>query len=392
MPSAHAVLSPSAAARWIACPASVRASAHTVSTTSKYAEEGTCAHARAEIEARHVFGETTAEEYTRALARWRKAWSRKIGLTPEQDAEMATHAEAYVALIQARVDEVPNSSPRFEQRMPTGIPSCWGTADTVVVSPTHVEVVDFKYGMGVKVAAHENPQLMLYGVAALETFGDILGETEWVRCTVFQPRIDHVESYTLDASDLRLWRDGVIPIAELALNGEEAPFNPGTEQCRWCPIAGECRAQLEWATHLDFGTSPDLLSPHELGEALSMVQGIKDWLNALDALALDKLYTKGEQVPGWKVVRSGGRRSITNGDAAIADLVNAGLPLSDVSVRRIKGIGDLEKLLGQERFAKLMGPYVVKGEGSLSLAPESDGRPSATPNSEAANVFREEEL
>ena len=44
----HATFSPSAAERWIACPGSVKLSENCPKTTSKYAEEGTLAHALAE--------------------------------------------------------------------------------------------------------------------------------------------------------------------------------------------------------------------------------------------------------------------------------------------------------------------------------------------------------
>ena len=47
-PRAHAVLSPSAAARWLKCPASVAMTASMPEETSPYALEGSIAHAVAE--------------------------------------------------------------------------------------------------------------------------------------------------------------------------------------------------------------------------------------------------------------------------------------------------------------------------------------------------------
>ena len=43
-PSKHAILSPSAGARWVACPPSARLTEHMPSESSPYAEEGTTAH------------------------------------------------------------------------------------------------------------------------------------------------------------------------------------------------------------------------------------------------------------------------------------------------------------------------------------------------------------
>ena len=47
-PKAHAILSPSAAARWLNCPASVAMTASMPEETSTYALEGSIAHAVAE--------------------------------------------------------------------------------------------------------------------------------------------------------------------------------------------------------------------------------------------------------------------------------------------------------------------------------------------------------
>ena len=47
-PKAHAILSPSAAARWLKCPASVAMTASMPEETSLYALEGSIAHAVAE--------------------------------------------------------------------------------------------------------------------------------------------------------------------------------------------------------------------------------------------------------------------------------------------------------------------------------------------------------
>jgi hypothetical protein len=390
VPGQHATLSPSGAERWISCPASVRLTADMPNESSKYAMEGTCCHALADIEARLSFGMITPAEATRERNMWRKHWQQEIGLTEEQEEEMANHVAAYLVLIHERVSAYPDSQVLFEQRVPTGIPSSWGTSDTVIVSPVHVEIIDLKYGMGVRVSAAGNPQLRLYGVGALEGIGDLLGDPETVTMTVFQPRLDHTDSETMAADDLREWRDSLLPVAELAL-GEDAPFGPSEDACRWCPAAGQCRAQLEWATQADFGTPAEMLSPEELAEVLKQVDAIEKWCEQVRAVGLDLIYTKGQPVPGWKAVRSGGRRSIpaANQEAAIEAMLAAGHSIAEVSTRKAKGIGELERLLSKPKFAAIVEPFVVKGQGSVSLAPEDDKRPAINPNTEAVKEFTE---
>lgn len=388
MPDQHAILSPSGAERWISCPASVRLTADMPNESSKYAMEGTCAHALAELEARREFGMCTPAAATRERNLWRTHWENEIGLTEEMEEEMANHVADYVTLLTERMALHPNSQLLLEQRLPTGIPSSWGTSDAVIVSPVHVEIVDFKYGMGVQVYAAGNPQLRLYGVGALEVIAELLGDPEFVTMTVFQPRIYHTDSETLTAQDLRDWRDSLLPIAELALS-DEAPFGPSESACRWCPAAGRCRAQLEWATQADFGTPADLLSPEELAEALTRIDAIEKWCEQVRAVGLDLIYTKGQPVPGWKAVRSGGRRSIPDSEGAIAALLAVGHALNEISTRKVRGIGELEKLLGKPEFETVVSPFVVKGQGSVSLAPEDDKRPAINPNTEAQKEFRE---
>ena len=50
-----------------------------------------------------------------------------------------------VEFLQERVALHPLSNVMLEQRMDCGVPSVWGTSDAVIVSPSHIEVVDLKY-------------------------------------------------------------------------------------------------------------------------------------------------------------------------------------------------------------------------------------------------------
>lgn len=390
MPEKHAVLGPSGATRWLGCPASVRMSAElgNLSTTNKFAEEGTAAHELGEIEARLALGIITPAEATRERNAWRKRWQAHplVQLSEEMEEEMANHIAGYVAYILMRRDAFPNTTVMLEQRLPTGVPSSWGTSDVVLVSPLHVEIVDLKYGMGYRVEAVDNPQVKLYGVGALEAFGDLIGEVEQVIMTIYQPRLEHVDSTTLTPEALRAWRDSIIPIAEEAL-GDNARFGPSDETCSWCPASGLCKAQMEWATQRDFGAPADTLTNEELADAVAMVPAIMSWCEAVKKVALDKAYSRGEKLPGLKVVRSNGRRYITDPEEAISALTMVGHALEAVSKRTIKGIGDLEKLLGKEEFNRVLEPFIEYREGSPSLVSADDKRPDINPNTEAMKEF-----
>lgn len=86
--SDHALLSPSAAHRWLNCTPAPRLEATLPDNTSEYAEEGTLAHCVCEATAKKKFKKIKAAECTRTIKRLKKKelW----------DDEMLHTAEIYV--------------------------------------------------------------------------------------------------------------------------------------------------------------------------------------------------------------------------------------------------------------------------------------------------------
>jgi hypothetical protein len=381
---------------------SLREQGLTTDDESSYALEGTLAHALGELEASLYFGLITKRKYGTEYKKWLAQFDAQK-YEPGTLKEMKEHVASYVALIEERLQRRPNSQLLLEQRMDSGIERCWGTSDTVIVSDTHIEIIDFKYGAGVYVDAENNSQLRIYGLGALRTFGELLGNLDLIVMTVHQPRMDNVSSEEMHPDDLLAWSDGVAaPAAAEALHNPNAKFGPSEKACRWCPAAGICRARIEKATLTDFGdvfveeepkpAPPETLTPEEIGRALKRVGSIKAWCAALEASALEMAYGQGRQIPGWKVVRSGGQRSITDPAGAIQTLIDSGFKAEQVAApAKAKGIGELEKLLGKDKFKELLEPFVSKSSGRESLVPEEDKRDAISPASEAAEDFKQED-
>lgn len=377
----HALLAPSASERWISCPASVRMSAGDDWEDSIYAREGTLAHSLGELKARALFKQISRGEYFRFYQEWTLEAS---GFNID---EIHTHTDAYVDFLLEQVDDHPLNQIVLEQRVNTGLPQCWGTADAAIISPgnNYIHVVDLKYGQGVPVNAEGNTQLRLYGVGALEMFDVLLGDNPTVFMTIYQPRLNSISTDKMSAKDLVAWRDGIAPIAKEAL-GPDARFGPTDAACRWCPARGTCRARVDVMTAQDFGPT-DHISPEEMGELLKRLPGIRQWCIDVHESALRLVYQDGVEVPGWKVISSHGRRTIDDPLHAVQLLIDSGYNAEQVAEFKLRTFSDLDRVVGKQHLQEVLGDMLYIKPGSPSLVEETDNRPSINANDEAAKEF-----
>src|SRR5690606_1146589 len=120
---------------------------------SPYAAEGTSAHTLGELRLRQAFGQVG--EYEAAVLY--RQWLSGAQANGYDVNAMNAHAAEYAQLVRVRAAVHPASAVMAEQRVQTGIEGCWGTADCVIVSPTHVEIIDLKYGQGGRVSPVDDP-------------------------------------------------------------------------------------------------------------------------------------------------------------------------------------------------------------------------------------------
>lgn len=367
----HALLSPSASGRWISCPASIRMTRDLpAGPDSVYAREGTDFHTLCEIEAsRRILHKEPGESDLDHLE-----WA--LETEDEWRDDQLRYVEQWIALLEEYLSEEEGAQLFLEVRVDTGIPGCWGTADAIIVYDTRIRVIDIKYGAGIKVSALENSQARLYGIGALETLIEDPLTIHEVTNTIWQPRMNNVSEETLTRRELVQWRDEIRPIALIAL-GEDAPFGPSESACRFCPIAGDCAPRARFMLAQDFG-NPDILDGDELADAYSRTSALKKWITDIEDAALKRAYEEDGSVPGFKVIRSGGRRTILDDLKAIERLVADGYDRELVERKSIQTLGTLDKLVGSdEELQRVLGDLLVKGEGRLSLAKDSDPRPPA---------------
>lgn len=373
MPGVHALLSASKAKQWLACPPSARLnqklSERLGDRASPYAEEGTKAHAVAELKLRHEAGEINDYLY--------KEERKQLG---EIDAEMDKFTDVYVDEVLTRYYEAKKSTPDaellIEQKLDFSewVPSGFGTGDAVIVSDKTLEVLDLKYGKGVPVDAVGNPQARCYGLGAIHEFGAIFGFTK-VRTTIVQPRLYSVTEETLTREELLAWGEEIKPIAEQAWRGE-GEFKPG-DHCRFCNARGICRARmLESIGVFAHGfDSPDVIPDEAIPDILRVADTAEQWLKDVRDYARAQAI-RGVEYPGWKVVRGKrpGRR-FKDENEVILKLAHAGFTEEQYcSPKKLMSPAELEKSIGKTAFDALLTDQVTQGDGALTLVPEDDKR------------------
>lgn len=374
MPSKHALLSASAAHRWLECPPSVRLCEHMPDETSIYAEEGTLAHQICEEKLLVLKGDLAEVK------------------TEPKDAEMQRATDLYRDFVEevwnAAKAKTKDAALFVEQELQFGeyVPEGFGTSDAVIVSDDTLEVIDFKYGKGVPVDAANNPQLRLYALGAYSALSAIY-DFEYVITSVVQPRIDRIGSEKLRVDELLSWAEEYVkPRAKLAYEGK-GEFKVG-DHCRFCKAGATCRARVEDAFKIiDLSeTQPATIGDDEVPDILDKLDNAEKWIESMRQYA-ERRALEGMKWRGYKVVEARTQRKIINQLEALSVLEEAGYSQEDVTTVKLKGIGELEKLLGKSDFKELLSGFVVKPQGAPTLVKETDKRPEFNPVEEA---FKEE--
>lgn len=380
MPSKHAKLPPSSAERWINCPGSVALSAQLPPPgSSPYADEGTLAHAVAELKLRRNIGEITPKQYDKKLAKLQESeyWCG------EMDEATDFYADTVIEHLAAAGSD---AELMIEQHfsLDKWVPESFGTSDAVVIGGNTIEVIDLKYGKGVKVNAEHNAQLRLYGLGASALFGDLY-DFDTVRYTIIQPRLDHVSTEEVTLSELLLWaEEEVAPRAIMALEGTD--YMACGDWCRWCPAKAICRKRAEYNLEIakDEFKVPPLLTDEEIGEILTRADEVKKWTEDIQAWALEQALA-GKHFDGWKLVEGRSIRKYADDLKVAEKLVAAGYNEAMLYERKLYGITAMEKIVGKKKLTTTLGDLLIKPAGKPVLVPESDKR-EAINTTEAAKA------
>lgn len=418
MPDVHALLSASSSKQWLHCPPSVRLQEGFPNESTVYAQEGTFAHEVCEYKVRKYLHERvkrpqSEEFYTEEIENITDVYYEFVVGVIE---EMRKNGCEPLVLVEERVD--------YSHIAPSG----FGTADMLIIGKDEngrglLHIIDFKAGSGVFVDVDHNSQLSLYALGGLHAYGYIY-PIETIRMTIVQPRLDNLSTYECSREELEAWGESIKPIARLAFEGK-GEQKPG-EWCRFCRAKPVCKACAEEALSLcreDFldldggafseearaspgdaeevtdlaalnsaNTSvpvfkqPGLIPLAELSAILPTLNRISSWIEAVFAFVSSEAINHGVSIPGYKVVEGRSKRVFTDTKAVVDTAVANGY--TDLYKQQLITLTEFEKMMGKKRFNELLGAYVAKPPGKLTLVPEDDPREpvdlSNTPDQEFA--------
>lgn len=354
-------LRPSAASRWIACPASAKLSALVpYQEAGEAAKIGTAIHALAE----------TCFQLDSDPMKFVGQVVEGITMTEENCAFALEHLEAIWAIQdELRFVQVEQLYKLYE----TPEYTLQGTADVVGRSKDKLIIADLKTGRGYVDADSE--QMKIYALGALRQTSL---DPEEVEFQIIQPHHGEKRVHRMSVDELKAWEKEVLKPAIADAISDKPTFNPSESACQWCPAKHICPAQKEQfdivAAQTDITTmsKEDIVSvmlsltPTQISAILDKAPLVEKFIDAVKEHATKQMEA-GEVVPGWQLQPKRASRKWIDSTAARQALTDAGLTDSQIFETELISPTAAEKLLAKDQRV-ILDDLTAKVSSGLTLA------------------------
>lgn len=391
--SAHAVLAPSHAETWFNCVGSPALCEKNKlqNVGSVYADEGTVAHA---------VGSAKLLNEPAALAT-AKVELRKFYENDEDFAGSLEYVETYIEAVQnAAVGRNLLVEQKLSVEKWTTEVGGKGTSDAIIVdlAKFELEVWDLKFGQGNIVFADNNKQLMLYGLGALEIAELLYGQMKTIKLVIFQPRRDHVSSFTISREDLMAYGTqcqvkgaNALSLLKAVKEGRpaaiESYLSPSDEACLWCPAKkADCCPAIKKVVQDTVFEEFTTVDPGETSVVTRKIENdldvpsdstlslIEDWCKAKREY-IDGRLRAGVPMKDWKLVlgKKGARR-FTDLEKIAELLKSLKMPKSKTHEEKMLPLTKLEKLIPKPKW-EVFKNWITQADAQPTAVSASDPRP-----------------
>lgn len=353
----HSILSASASHRWLNCTASIKACEGLPDNTSTDAQKGTEVH------------ELCAYKLGKILKVW------PTGLEPEKPdydytADDERNAQGYAEYIKNLVTD--GSAVMIEQKIDFSeytAKGAFGTADCIIINDTNINIVDYKNGVGVKVNAFKNPQMMLYALGAYSTFKEVYESIQTVTMTIYQPNVENISTYSVSIEELLEAAETLFkPKAEEALSSNGV-FVKG-DWCRFCKAKATCKKYSEEFMEIlkEFNEQmgeTQSLTEDEILTLLNHGDEIISWIKDVKEYAFN-CAKAGKEWKGFVIKPGRSVRKYTDETEVARTLQSNGIEPYE-HIDKIKTLTAVEKELGKKRVEELLGGLLIRVPGKENL-------------------------
>lgn len=217
----HSIYAPSKAERWVRCPGSLKLEQvlDVDQFKNQRALEGDKVHS-------YIERITNNENFS-------------IG-----DREIEYHVINYLKFLESEMEEGYSIYIEKVLSFENIVKGGFGTADCVILGPGRLKIIDFKYGY-YKIQAKDNYQLMMYALAALNTFK--LDNVSIIDLFIYQPRAYNNNGYSMGIKKLMEFKQDVKDSINESKK-DKPVFNVTAKGCQWCPVKLKCDALKDFVS------------------------------------------------------------------------------------------------------------------------------------------------